>query len=70
MEAALRMEQIYKAFPGVIAVNKVDLEIHRGEVVALIGENGAGKSTLIKILSGAYRCDSGRIFVEGREISN
>lgn len=69
MELALKMEQIYKAFPGVVAVNNVDLEVHHGEVLALIGENGAGKSTLMKILSGAYSCDSGKIFVDGREIS-
>lgn len=70
METALRMEQIYKAFPGVVAVDKVDLYVNHGEVLALIGENGAGKSTLIKILSGAYTCDAGRIFVDGKEISN
>ena len=69
METALRMEQIYKAFPGVVAVNKVDLEVNHGEVVALIGENGAGKSTLMKILSGAYTSDSGRVFIDGKEIS-
>lgn len=70
MELALRMEKIHKAFPGVIAVNNVDLELEKGQVLALIGENGAGKSTLMKILSGAYPCDSGRIFVDGNEISN
>ena len=69
METALRMEQIYKEFPGVVAVNNVDFSVSHGEVVALIGENGAGKSTLMKILSGAYSCDSGRIFVDGREMS-
>ena len=70
MEAALRMMQIYKAFPGVVAVDKVDLDVNHGEVLALMGENGAGKSTLMKILSGAYHCDSGKIIVDGREISN
>ena len=69
METVLKMEKIYKAFPGVVAVNKVDLEVSRGQVVALIGENGAGKSTLMKILSGAHTCDSGRIFIDGQEIS-
>lgn len=68
MEALLKMEQIYKEFPGVIAVNKVDLTVNAGEVVALLGENGAGKSTLMKILSGAYSCDSGKIFLEGKQI--
>lgn len=70
MEEALRMEQIYKAFPGVVAVDKVDLTVNHGEVLALVGENGAGKSTMMKILSGAYRCTSGKIFVDGTEISN
>ena len=70
VEAAIKMEQIYKAFPGVVAVDKVDIEVNHGEVVALIGENGAGKSTLIKVLSGAYSSDSGKIYLEGKEISN
>ena len=70
METALRMEQIYKEFPGVVAVDKVDFSVDHGEVVALIGENGAGKSTLMKILSGAYSRDSGRIFIDGREMSD
>ena len=69
MKNALRMEQIYKEFPGVIAVNKVDFSVDHGEVVALVGENGAGKSTLMKILSGAYTCDSGKIFIDGQEMS-
>ncbi len=69
VETALRMEQIYKAFPGVVAVDKVDLEVKHGEVVALIGENGAGKSTLMKILSGAYSSDSGKVYIDGKEIS-
>ena len=69
METALRMEQIYKAFPGVVAVDKVDLEVNHGEVLALIGENGAGKSTLMKILSGAYSSDSGKVYIEGQHIS-
>ena len=70
MQLALQMKQIYKAFPGVVAVNKVDLELEKGQVLALIGENGAGKSTLIKILSGAYACDSGEIILDGNPISN
>jgi len=63
----LRMEGISKAFPGVQALDGVDFEVAAGEVVALIGENGAGKSTLMKILSGAYRKDAGRIFLYGQE---
>jgi ribose transport system ATP-binding protein len=64
----LRMEGISKAFPGVQALEDVNFEICPGEVVALVGENGAGKSTLMKILSGAYRKDTGRILLGGREV--
>lgn len=67
-DPVLRMENISKAFPGVQALLDVDLELAAGEVLALVGENGAGKSTLMKILSGAYRKDAGRIFVNGQEV--
>jgi ribose transport system ATP-binding protein len=66
-EITLRMEGIFKAFPGVQALDNVDFEAAGGEVVALVGENGAGKSTLMKILCGAYRKDAGRIFLHGQE---
>ena len=61
----LQMKKVTKSFPGVRALDKVDLELNRGEVLALLGENGAGKSTLIKILSGAYRQNEGEIWIEG-----
>lgn len=64
----LRMEGVRKTFPGVVALDSVDFDLRRGEVHVLLGENGAGKSTLIKMLSGAYRPDGGRILVEGREV--
>lgn len=64
----LRMEGISKHFPGVQALNGVDFEVERGEIHALVGENGAGKSTLMKVLMGVYPKDSGRIFLEGREV--
>jgi len=57
----LRMTDIKKSFSGVPALWDVDLELKAGEIHALVGENGAGKSTLIKIMTGAYRRDSGVI---------
>ena len=62
------MEGIRKAFPGVIALDGVDLDVHEGEVHVLLGENGAGKSTLMKILSGAHQRDAGTIRVGQREV--
>jgi len=65
---ALRMHGIRKEFPGVVALDGVDLEVERGEVHVLLGENGAGKSTLMKILSGAQRKDAGEIALDGRSV--
>lgn len=60
------MRGVSKTFPGVKALDKVDLQVYPGEVVALVGENGAGKSTLMKILSGIHRMDEGEILLEGK----
>jgi ribose transport system ATP-binding protein len=65
---ALRMRGIRKTFPGVVALDGVDLEVRRGEVHVLLGENGAGKSTLMKILSGAIAKDAGEIELLGRRV--
>ena len=65
---ALEMLDISKAFPGAQALRRVNLRLLPGEIHALVGENGAGKSTLMKILSGAYQRDSGRILLDGREV--
>ena len=62
------MKGIGKSFPGVKALQGVNLTVREGQVLALLGENGAGKSTLIKILSGAYTKDEGQIFFEGQPV--
>lgn len=67
-EYILKLNKVSKEFPGVKALSDVDLYIRKGEVHALVGENGAGKSTLMKILSGAYKKDSGSIYFEGNEV--
>src|SRR5262249_51549432 len=65
----LSMRGIEKSFPGVRALRAVDLELRRGEVMALLGENGAGKSTLIKVLAGAHLPDAGSIYINGHTVS-
>jgi ribose transport system ATP-binding protein len=64
----LSMRGIGKRFPGVHALDDVDVEVHAGEILGLVGENGAGKSTLVKILAGAYTRDEGEITVGGEEV--
>ena len=65
---ALRVRRLSKGFPGVQALDHVDLEVRAGEVHGLVGENGAGKSTLIKIVTGAYKPDSGLVAAFGEEL--
>ena len=64
----LTMKGIYKAFPGVQALEDVDFALKKGEIHALVGENGAGKSTLIKVLTGVERHDAGMITFDGQEV--
>ena len=63
----LTMRGICKRFPGVMALDRVDFTLRKGEIHALMGENGAGKSTLIKVLTGVYAKDAGEIHVDGVE---
>jgi ABC-type sugar transport system ATPase subunit len=63
----VEMQNIKKNFGAVQALRGVDLTLHRGEVLGLVGDNAAGKSTLMKILSGAYIADEGQIFIEGKK---
>lgn len=65
----LQMKNIHKSFPGVKALQAVDLELRAGEVHALLGENGAGKSTLIKVLGGIYIAEEGEIYIEGKKVN-
>jgi ribose transport system ATP-binding protein len=64
----LSMSGIRKEFPGVVALDNVQFDLYRGEVHVVLGENGAGKSTLMKILSGAYQQDAGKIMLLGHDI--
>ena len=68
-EILLRMEGIYKSFPGVQALSDCRFELRSGEVHALVGENGAGKSTLMKILGGIYYKDAGHVYLDGKEVN-
>lgn len=66
---ALRVEQVSKAFGGLLALAGVSLEVAPGERRAVIGPNGAGKSTLFKVMAGELRPSQGRVFLQGREVS-
>ncbi|MCE0495003.1 sugar ABC transporter ATP-binding protein [Vibrio salinus] len=68
-DVLLEMRDIRKTFPGVVALDKVQLTLRKGRVVALMGENGAGKSTLMKVLFGIYQRDKGTIRYKGEEVS-
>src|SRR3954452_14233388 len=68
-DALLQMRGIVKTFPGVRALDGVDLVVRAGEVHCLLGQNGAGKSTLIKVLAGAHRPDEGEIAWLGEPVA-
>jgi simple sugar transport system ATP-binding protein len=62
------MKNIHKSFGGLKALDDVNLELRCGEILGLVGDNAAGKSTLMKILTGFYHADSGKVFIEGQEV--
>ena len=68
-DIVLEAKKVTKIFPGVKALDRVDFQVCRGKVNALVGENGAGKSTLMNVLSGVYPQYEGKIFLQGREVS-
>jgi len=67
-DVVLRLEDITKSFPGVVANKDISFDVLRGQIHALVGENGAGKSTLMKIVTGLYSPDRGRVIHEGRPV--
>ncbi|MDR7401274.1 MAG: ABC transporter ATP-binding protein [Armatimonadota bacterium] len=69
MPVLLRLEDVSKRFGGLVANDRVSLEVHEGEILGLIGPNGAGKTTLFHCISGFYAPDEGRIFFRGQEIT-
>jgi len=68
-EPVIRCEKLVKRFGPFTALNGIDLEVYKGEVLALLGDNGAGKSTLIKILSGVHQPTEGQIYVDGKPVT-
>ena len=68
-EPVLSITGLSKRFGAVQALKDIDFDVRPGEVVALVGDNGAGKSTLVKAIAGVYVPDSGRVSVDGREVS-
>jgi len=64
----IQLKNITKKFPGVLANDRVNLDINNHEILALLGENGAGKTTLMNVLAGLYNPDEGRIFLRGKPI--
>lgn len=68
-DLVVEMRSITKKFPGVIANDKVDFELRKGEVHALLGENGAGKSTLMNVLAGLYKAEGGSTYVDGELVN-
>jgi branched-chain amino acid transport system ATP-binding protein len=69
MSVLLQIQDVSKAFGGVQAVNRVSLDVHQGDLMSVIGPNGAGKTSLLNMISGFYHPDSGRIVLEGADVT-
>jgi simple sugar transport system ATP-binding protein len=69
MDEVVRVEHIAKRFGPVVALQDINLRLHHGEALGLLGDNGSGKSTLIKIIAGFQKQDAGRLFIRGEEVS-
>lgn len=68
-QPVLSLRKLHKAFGGIVAIEEFSLDLYPGEIVALVGDNGAGKSTLVKMISGVYQPTSGRIYIDGQEVT-
>ena len=68
-DTLLKMHDITKSFPGVVALDKVELSVFKGEIHGLVGENGAGKSTIIKVLAGVYKAEKGWITIDNQVLT-
>lgn len=66
---AIELKELTKTFGSVVANNKVNLSVRKGEILALLGENGSGKTTLMNMLSGIYKPDSGSILISGQLVT-
>ena len=69
VQNAIKMENITKRFGKVVANNAINMELHEGEILSLLGENGSGKTTLMNMLSGIYYPDEGQIYVHGKPVT-
>ncbi len=66
----LKVENVTKRFGGLVAVDDVSLEVKQGEIIAIVGPNGAGKTTLFNVINGVYPADEGKVYFDGRDITN
>ena len=68
-EEILEVKDVVKRFGGIVALNKVSIDVHGGEILGLIGPNGAGKTTLFNVITGVYKPEEGRILFKGKDIT-